>query len=33
MPIGAFVAKFRDEFEAKLKQTKAAKPTPALAVV
>jgi len=33
MPIGAFVAKFRDEFEAKLKETKAAKPTPALAVV
>jgi NADH-quinone oxidoreductase subunit F len=33
MPIGAFVAKFRDEFEAKLKQTRAAKKTPDLVVV
>jgi NADH-quinone oxidoreductase subunit F len=33
MPIGAFVAKFREEFEAKLKQSKAAKPTPELVVV
>ena len=33
MPIGAFVAKFRDEFEAKLKQTRATKKTPDLVVV
>ena len=33
MPIGAFVAKFRDEFEAKLKQTNANKKTPDLVVV
>jgi len=33
MPIGAFVAKFRDEFEAKLKQTRATKKAPDLVVV
>jgi NADH-quinone oxidoreductase subunit F len=33
MPIGAFVAKFRNEFEAKLNQTRATKKTPDLVVV
>ncbi len=33
MPIGAFVAKFRDEFEAKLKQGRATQQTPELAIV
>ena len=33
MPIAAFVAKFRDEFEARLQQTRAAKTTPELAIV
>ncbi len=33
MPIGGFVAKFRDEFEAKLKQSQAKQQTPDLAVV
>ena len=30
MPIGGFIAKFRDEFEAKLRQSSAAKPLPEL---
>jgi NADH-quinone oxidoreductase subunit F len=33
MPIGAFVAKFRNEFEAKLKQGRATQQTPELAIV
>jgi NADH-quinone oxidoreductase subunit F len=33
MPIGGFVAKFRDEFEARLKQTRAERKTPELVVV
>jgi NADH-quinone oxidoreductase subunit F len=33
MPIGGFVAKFRDEFEARLKQTRAERKTPEFAIV
>jgi len=33
MPIGGFVAKFRDEFEARLKLTRAGKKTPEFAIV
>jgi NADH-quinone oxidoreductase subunit F len=33
MPIGGFVAKFRDEFEARLKQTRSERKTPEFAIV
>jgi hypothetical protein len=33
MPIGGFVAKFRDEFEARLNQTRAERKTPEFAIV
>jgi NADH-quinone oxidoreductase subunit F len=33
MPIGGFVAKFRDEFEARLRQTRAERKTPEFAIV